>query len=83
MIGDVPLRLGATDPPDQPLWMGLGERAFLEVKRCRRQQDADMVQYTARRLEIDLVKRFMLRLDELREQFAGSAAIYSSCPRQP
>jgi hypothetical protein len=61
--------------------MGLGERAFLEVKRCRRQHDADMAQYIAR--EIDLVKRFTLRLDELRDQFAGSAAIYSSCPRQP
>lgn len=62
--------------------MGLGERAFLEVKHCRRWQDADMAQYIARRLEVDLVKRFTLRLGELREQFAGSAAIYSSCPRQ-
>jgi hypothetical protein len=44
---------------------------------------SDMAQYTTRRLEIDLVKRFTLRLDELREQFAGSAAIYSSCLRQP
>jgi hypothetical protein len=67
MIGDVPSRLGATDPPDQPLWMGLGERAFLEVKRCRRQHDADMAQYTARRLKIDLGKRFTIRLNELRE----------------
>jgi hypothetical protein len=47
--------------------MGLGERAFLEVKRCRRQHDADMAQYTARRLEIDPGKRFTIRLNELRE----------------
>jgi hypothetical protein len=63
--------------------MGLSERAFPEVIRRRRQHDADMAQYTARRLEIDLIKGLALRLDELREQFAGSAAIYSSCPRQP
>jgi len=83
MIGDVPSRLGVTDPLDQPFWMGLGERAFPEVKRCRRQHHADMAQNTARRLEIDLIKRFTLRLNELREQFAGRAAIYSSRPRQP
>jgi hypothetical protein len=63
--------------------MGLGERAFLEVKRCRRQHNADMAQYIARRLEIDSIKGLALRLIELREQFAGSAAIYSSRPRQP
>ena len=37
--------------------MPVGERAFLKVERCRPQKDADMAQYTARRLELDPVKR--------------------------
>jgi len=47
--------------------MGLGERAFFEAKHCRRQQDAEMTQFTASRLEIEMVKRFALRPDELRD----------------
>jgi hypothetical protein len=59
--------------------MGFGKCAFLEITNAGRQQHSQRDQHTARRLEIDLLKRFVLRRKGLGKQVAGSAAIDGSC----